>query len=367
MQSRPWHILKRCARLPQYYRFGDVVLGLNQSDTKTELSDLSFCLTMFSTGMGLALFYFGCSEPIYQLEAALADSYSYNDASQQAMLMTYFHFGLHTWAPFVLVGTLVALAHYRHGLPLAMRSGLYPLLRERTFGWMGDLIDIVSAVCGLVGVAVPLALASMQLSAGLNWQNSAFAWTERGNPAGLEWRSPVAILWAVNFLALVCLATPAGSWKMTVFAAVFVVFLTLDVFFMESSFYILDLLQQSIAFYLQKVVQLSQHLDVFERLDEGIDVDGGQQRLSSWFAGFEGAGWASLHGDAAAAQAWAPRLAAGMRGGQWGWSMAVTPVAGIWIARVSKGRSIKQVCVCCGLRAAVAAGFAAPSCPSSNS
>ena len=332
--SRPSFVF--CLPL-QYYRFGDVVLGVNQTDTTTELSDLSFCLTMFTTGMGIGLFYFGASEPIYQLEASLADSYSYNAASQQAMLMTYFHFGLHTWAPFVLVGTLVALAHYRHGLPLTMRSALYPMLRERTFGWFGDLIDIISAVCGLVGVAMPLALAAMQLSAGLNWQNSAFAWTERGSPDVIEWRSPVGVLWAANFLALVSLATPAGSWKMTVFAALFVLFLTLDVFFMENSWYLLDLLQQSTAYYAQKVVQLSQHLDVFERLDEGIDAEGGQQKLSSWFVGFEGAGWVSAKAS--------EDLGAGaeMQGGQWGWAMALTPIAGTWIARVSKGRTIKQV------------------------
>jgi choline-glycine betaine transporter len=149
-----------------YYKWGDVVLGASQQDTATALSDLSWVLTMFTPGLGIALFYFGVSEPIFNLEAALSDQTkdsSYNDSSQQAMLITYYHFGLHTWAPFVLVGLLLSLAHYRHGLPLTMRSAFYPLLRERTFGWCGDLVDLVSAICALIGVCVPLALASMQV------------------------------------------------------------------------------------------------------------------------------------------------------------------------------------------------------------
>ena len=108
-----------------YYKWGDIVLGANQSDTKRDLSDLTWMLTMFTTGMGIALLYFGVSEPIYNLEAALSQDTTYNDASQHAFLITYLHFGLHAWAPFVLVGVMLGLAHHRHGLPLTMPLALY--------------------------------------------------------------------------------------------------------------------------------------------------------------------------------------------------------------------------------------------------
>jgi hypothetical protein len=129
---------------------------------------------------------------------------------------------------------------------------------------------------------------------------------------------------------------------MTIFAALFIWFMAFDVFFMEiqsssNSWYLLDLFQQSIAFYFQKVVQISQHLDVFQRLDEGID--NGQQRLTAWFVGWEGSGWV-MPADSSGNDSGA---VGGALGGQWGWSMSLTPFAGLWIARVSKGRTIKQV------------------------
>ena len=370
-----------------YYKWGDIVLGANQSDTKRDLSDLTWMLTMFTTGMGIALLYFGVSEPIYNLEAALSQDTTYNDASQHAFLVTYLHFGLHAWAPFVLVGVMLGLAHHRHGLPLTMRSAFYPLLRERTFGWAGDAVDLVTALCSLVGVAVPLALASMQLAAGFNWHNGAFQvpcththssthsrahtrirthvhackrtrahtiqWLKRNDGDRLSYQTPIAVLFACNFLALLSVATQAGAHKMAAMAAFLGIFLALDVLFMENTWFILDLFQQSLALYMHKVTQLSQHLDVFERLDEGLGVAGGRQQLSALFVGWEGSGWlsgptAQALSDAAGA---AGPVKEGMQGGQWGWVLSMTPVAGIWLAKVSRGRTIRQVelpgvCMC---------------------
>jgi choline/glycine/proline betaine transport protein len=106
-----------------YYKWGDIVLGANQQDTTPDLDDSTWTTAMFtSVSMGLALLFFGVSEPIYNMEAALEDSLPYNAASQHGVFMTFYHFGLHTWAPFVLGGMLIGLAHYRHGFPLTVRS-----------------------------------------------------------------------------------------------------------------------------------------------------------------------------------------------------------------------------------------------------
>ena len=346
-----------------YYKWGDIVLGANQQDTTPDLDDSTWATAMFTSGMGLALFFFGVSEPIYNMEAALGDSSPYNAASQHGVFMTFYHFGLHTWAPFVLVGMLIGLAHYRHGLPLTVRSAFYPLLRERIFGFVGDAIDTISALCGLVGVSVPLGLACMQLSAGFNWHNSAFAWMKRNDGDTVSYQSPVAILFACNFLGLLSVGIPRAVHNMTAFATIFALFIALDVLFMENTWYILALLQQTAAFYFQKIVQVSQHLDVFENLDEGIGLPGGHQALSRFSVGWEGPGWITavtaaagnysretnfvrLHVGMRGNETVEPGIGAGgvgMVGGQWGWVMSMTPIAGMWIAKISKGRTIRQV------------------------
>ena len=131
------------------------------------------------------------------------------------------------------------------------------------------------------------------IQTGFNWHNTVFPWMQNGNEQFVSYHTPVAIMWSANIMALASITSYAGAYKMTIFAALFIWFMAFDVFFMEiqsnsSSWYLLDLFQQSIALYFQKVVQISQHLDVFHRLDEGID--NGQQRLTAWFVGWEGSG-----------------------------------------------------------------------------
>ena len=120
--------------------------------------------------------------------------YNDNQRAQDAINLTFFHWGIHGWIVYVIIGLLLGFLCYRRGLPMTMRTCFYPILRERVFGIIGDFIDILSIICTMFGVCTSLGLGVIQLNNGINRINSDIA--ESTN-------NQTIIIWCVTALATV--------------------------------------------------------------------------------------------------------------------------------------------------------------------
>ena len=143
-------------------------LRLGHADAKPTFSSLSWFSMLFSAGMGIGLLFYGVAEPVYHLESP---PYETDKLLPEAIAMrvTFFHWGLHPWALYAMVGLALSFVAYRHNLPLTLRSTLYPLLKERIKGPIGDTIDALAVISTLIGVATSLGLGVLQVNAGLTF------------------------------------------------------------------------------------------------------------------------------------------------------------------------------------------------------
>ncbi|RAD64602.1 transporter, partial [Burkholderia multivorans] len=129
-------------------------------------------------GMGIGLMYFGVGEPMQHFLKPPTVEPASPGAAREAMLMTFFHWGFHAWAIYGLMGLVLAYFGFRYNLPLTLRSGLYPVLRERVNGWIGHAVDAFALVGTVAGIATTLGYGVMQISAGLH---TVAGWDTGGN------------------------------------------------------------------------------------------------------------------------------------------------------------------------------------------
>lgn len=148
-------------------RYGDLKLG--PDDSEPDFPFLSWMAMLFAAGMGIGLMYFAVGEPMTHF-ASPPEAVPLSIAAQrQAMSLTFFHWGIHAWAIYAVVGLSLAYFGHRYNLPLTIRSGLYPLLKNRINGPIGHAVDIF-AICGtLFGLATSLGFGVLQINAGLNF------------------------------------------------------------------------------------------------------------------------------------------------------------------------------------------------------
>jgi BCCT family betaine/carnitine transporter len=148
---------------------GKVRLG--GPDARPDYSYSGWFAMLFAAGMGIGLMFFGVLEPIYHLQTPplgidVADT---ETARRVAMAATIFHWGLNPWAIYALVGMSLGLFAYNHNLPLSIRSVFYPLLGDRVFGWPGHIIDTLAVFATLFGLATSLGFGASQAGAGLEY------------------------------------------------------------------------------------------------------------------------------------------------------------------------------------------------------
>jgi len=156
------------------------------SEATPDFSYIGWFSMLFAAGMGIGLMFYGVSEPMSHFDAALGGTAMENGvrtdwaplgaaagdqqaAARLAMAATIFHWGLHPWAIYAVVALALALFSFNKGLPLTMRSIFYPLLGERVWGWPGHIIDMLAVFATLFGLATSLGIGASQASAGLNY------------------------------------------------------------------------------------------------------------------------------------------------------------------------------------------------------
>ncbi|WP_434993098.1 BCCT family transporter [Arthrobacter sp. Ld5] len=279
-----------------FSRYGDIRLG--KDDDKPEFSVMSWFALLFAAGMGIGLVFWGVAEPLNHF-ASPRPGVTGTDlqVGQQAITQTFLHWGLHAWSIYVVVGLSIAYAVHRRGRPISIRWTLEPLLGDRVKGAWGHAIDVVALVGTLFGVATSLGLGVLQISSGLD---------SAGILAATE-ATQVGLILCITALTIVSVISGVGKgmkWLSNI-NLVLAGLLLLVVLFAGPTLFLLREFVQSIGNYLQNVVGLT-----FNTLA---------------FSGAEGEAWQA---------AWTTFY--------WGWWMSWAPFVGIFIARISKGRTVRE-------------------------
>ncbi|MFJ7288082.1 BCCT family transporter [Curtobacterium sp. NPDC098951] len=279
-----------------FSRFGDIKLGKDQDEP--EFSTGSWFALLFAAGMGIGLVFYGVSEPLSHF-ADPRPGVTGDEASlaQQAMTQTFLHWGLHAWAIYVVLGLALAYAIHRRGRPVSIRWALEPLLGARVKGGWGNLIDVIALVGTLFGVATSLGLGVIQIGAGL----------ESAGIAESSTVSQIAIIAVITALTIVSLVTGVtkGMKILSNFNLLLAAALLLFILIVGPTQYLLRDFVQSIGAYLQDLVGLSFTVSA----QQGAAGEAWQ------------AAWTTFY---------------------WGWWMSWAPFVGIFIARISKGRTVRQ-------------------------
>lgn len=295
-----------------FSKYSDLKLG--KDDEKPEFSDASYFAMLFAAGIGIGLFYFGVAEPIRHYEPNKNGTghgnrywgrFSDNQRAQDALNVTFFHWGFHGWVVYSITGLLMAFVSYRKGLPMTIRFCFYPLLGERVFGFFGDMIDVFSVVSTMFGVCTSLGIGVMTLNSGLNRLYS-----------GIEESTinQIIIIWGVTFVATASVVSglKLGIRRLSEVCFCLGMSLMLFVLFHDDSWFLLNLYVQSIGYYFQSLLQLGFHTDAFAQLGNAPDGKEEPKWMGYWTIFY------------------------------WGWWVSFCPFVGLFIAKISRGRTIKN-------------------------
>jgi choline/glycine/proline betaine transport protein len=216
------------------------------------------------------------------------------EAAREAMSITFFHWGLHAWAIYAVVGLALAYFGFRHNLPLTMRSALYPLIGERIYGPIGHAVDIFAVLGTMFGIATSLGLGVLQINAGLSYLFDL--------PESVYLQ--IALIGGITLLATVSVVAglDAGIKRLSQLNLLLAVLLMLFVLFAGPTLFLLQALVQNTGMYLNEVVSQTFNLYAYEP--------------NGWIGG-----WTLFY---------------------WGWWIAWSPFVGMFIARVSRGRTIRE-------------------------
>lgn len=276
--------------------WGNIKLGPDHAEP--EYSFFAWFAMLFSAGYGIALLFFGVAEPVLHYASPPTGPALTVDSAKQAMQIAFFHWGFHIWAIYGLVGLSMAYFAFRHGLPLSMRSTLYPLIGDKIYGPMGHTVDTFAILGTMFGIATSLGLSVAQINAGLN-----YLWPS------IPVNTTVQIIAIVAITCLATLSVVAGMDKgvkrLSILNIVLAVALMVFVFAVGPTVFILNTFMENTGSYLSNIVERTFSLQAYTSSD--------------WI-------------------------------GNWtlfifGWTIAWAPFVGLFIAKISRGRTIRQFVV----------------------
>ena len=273
---------------------GNIKLGNDEEEP--EFGFLSWLAMLFAAGMGVGLMFFGVAEPLTHYLSDITTG-SAEHKQQEALLHTLFHWGIHAWAVYGTIALSLAYFGFRYKLPLALRSCFYPLLKERINGKLGDLIDIMALLATLFGIITTLGFGASQLGAGLH----QLGWISE-NSFSLQ----IVVIAVVMSLATFSAISGVGKGVKILSELNLTLAFCLLIFVLVAgpTRYLLSAFSDNIGTYLSNLVQLSFKTYVYE------------QEHTGWFSG-----WTILY---------------------WAWWCSWAPFVGLFIARISKGRTIRE-------------------------
>ncbi|TYB95053.1 MAG: BCCT family transporter [Kosmotoga sp.] len=273
-------------------RFGSIKLG--GPDAEPEFSTMGWFSMLFSAGMGIGLLFYGVAEPMFHYTANPLTEPGTQEAARKAMDITFLHWGLHPWGVYTIVGLSLAFFSFHKNLPLSIRTAFYPIFGDKVYGGIGNTIDIIATVATLFGVATSLGLGVQQVNAGLD-HLLGIGQTKTIQVILIACITAIATWSVVNGL-------DKGIKRLSQINIGLAFLLLVFVFLLGPTLFVLNAFLENIGYYLQYLPQLSTWNETYES--------------SQWQHG-----WTIFY---------------------WAWWIAWSPFVGMFIARVSYGRTIKQ-------------------------
>jgi choline/glycine/proline betaine transport protein len=273
-------------------KYGEIKLGPDHAEP--DFSYGSWFAMLFSAGMGIGLMFFGVAEPVMHFLAPPVGDAGTVEAAREAMKLTFFHWGLHAWGIYAIVALILAFFSYRHGLPLTLRSALYPIIGDKIYGPIGHAVDIFAVIGTVFGVATSLGYGVLQVNAGLNYLLDV----------PISETVQIWLIVAITGLATVSVVTglDAGIRRLSELNLLLAVILLLLVGVLGPTALLMQTFVQNTGAYLSEIVSKTFNLYAYDSSD--------------WLGG-----WTLLY---------------------WGWWMSWSPFVGMFIARISRGRTIRE-------------------------
>jgi choline/glycine/proline betaine transport protein len=275
-----------------FSRYGEIKLGPDHAEP--DYSFVSWFAMLFAAGMGIGLMFFGVAEPVMHFLSPPQGDPSTIPAAREAMKLTFFHWGLHAWSIYAIVALMLAYFCYRHELPLTLRSALYPLIGEKIYGPIGAAVDVFAILSTTFGVATSLGFGVDQINSGLNYL------------FGVPKSDLVQVGLIIGTTALatvsVVLGLDAGIKRLSEINIALAIALLIAVLAAGPTVLLLQSFMQNSGSYLADLVGKTFNLYAYEPTD--------------WLGG-----WTIFY---------------------WGWWMSWAPFVGLFIARISRGRTLRE-------------------------
>ncbi|GMA28406.1 choline BCCT transporter BetT [Arenivirga flava] len=274
-------------------RIGRVKLGPDHA--KPEFNLFTWGAMLFAAGIGIDLMFFSVSEPVSQYLAPPQGDGSTVEAARQAIVWTLFHYGLTGWGLYALVGLALGYFAYRHNMPLSLRSALVPIFGQRVQGRLGDLIDTAAMLGTVFGIATSLGIGVVQLNFGFEY---LFGW-EQGLPAQIGLIIAAVVMATLSVVS----GVKKGIRRLSELNVYLAVALMVFILVAGPTTLLLDGIMQNIGDYLARFPGMSLDTMAYDRPDAW---------MSAWTLFF------------------------------WAWWVAWAPFVGLFLARISRGRTIRQ-------------------------
>ncbi|QSQ93456.1 MULTISPECIES: choline transporter [Acinetobacter] len=274
-------------------RYGDIKLGPKHS--KPEFSLLSWSAMLFSAGIGIDLMFFSVAEPLsHYMNPPVGEGQTF-EAARQSMVWTLFHYGLTGWSMYALVGVALGYFSYRYNLPLTIRSALYPIFGKRVNGWIGHSVDTAAVLGTIFGIATTCGIGVVQLNYGLHVLFDV--------PENLLIQSALIAVAVIITAISVASGVNKGLRILSEVNIYVSIGLLLFILVMGNTEFLLAALIQNFGDYISQFPQLSLTSFPFQQPKEW---------MNSWTLFF------------------------------WAWWIAWSPFVGLFLARISRGRTIRE-------------------------
>lgn len=276
-----------------FSRFGEIKLGMDHEEPNFSLK--TWISMLFSAGMGIGLMFYGVAEPLMHfLEPPVGEPASIAIA-KEALKITFFHWGLHAWAIYAIVALSLAYFSYRHHLPLLPRAALHPLIGNKIYGPIGDMIDSFAVIGTMFGIATSLGISATQVNSGLNYLFDV----------PINHLTQVCIILIITLCATLSVVSGLnkGIKKLSNLNMGLAIFLVLLMLCVGPTINILKAFVQNTGNYFSDLVHITFNLYAYQKKEE-------------WLGG-----WTLFY---------------------WSWWVSWSPFVGIFIARISKGRTIRE-------------------------
>lgn len=286
-------------------RFGRIRLG--PENEPPEFSYFTWVTMLFSAGIGIALVYFGAYEPLDHYFNQPSIPVETAKAASQAMVITFLHWGIHGWAVYALMAAVLAYYAFVENRPLALRTALYPIFGERlTNGWVGHFVDGFGILATVIAMVTNLGIGALLMRAGLvkffNISDS------------MSVLIVLIIIMMVAATFIVIFGIERGIATLAKINLGLLCLLLLFVFLAGPTFHILDAIIQNIGDYLSEFIHISFNLYVYDEMNSALKTYNNTHQWRGLWTIF-----------------------------YWAWWVAWAPFVGLFIARISKGRTIRQL------------------------